>query len=64
MFSGVNIPDSFWDEYAQRLNDYHFAVQKNYESGKISLKQKCQAHQSVDVFFADFYLESVQLVEV
>lgn len=34
----------------------------NYENGRITLKEKCKAHKNVDEFFADFYLESAQLV--
>ena len=63
MYKGINIPDRFWDEYAQKLNDYHFAIQQNYNNGKITLKQKCSAHQNVDEFFADFYLKSAQLIK-
>lgn len=63
MYKGINIPDRFWDDYAQKLNDYHFAIQQNYNSGKITLKQKCSAHQNVDEFFADFYLKSAQLIK-
>jgi hypothetical protein len=63
MYKGINIPDRFWDEYAQKLNDYHFAIQQNYNNGKITLKQKCNAHHNVDEFFADFYLKSAQLIK-
>ena len=63
MYKGINIPDRFWDDYAQKLNDYHFAIQQNYNNGKITLKQKCSAHQNVDEFFADFYLNSAQLIK-
>ena len=63
MYKGINIPDRFWDDYAQKLNDYHFAIQQNYNNGKITLKQKCSAHQNVDEFFADFYLKSAHLIK-
>ena len=63
MYKGINIPDRFWDDYAQKLNDYHFAIQQNYNNGKITLKQKCSAHQNVNEFFADFYLKSAQLIK-
>lgn len=63
MYSGIKLQDRFWDDYAQKLNDYHFAIQQNYNNGKITLKQKCNAHHNVDEFFADFYLESAQLIK-
>jgi len=59
---GVKLHEDFWNDYAQRLNDYHHMINCNYENGRITLKEKCKAHKNVDEFFADFYLESAQLV--
>ena len=59
---GIYIPNHFWDMYAEKLNAYNMIIINNYESGKITLKQKCKAHQNVDELFADFYLESVELI--
>ena len=59
---GIHIPNHFWDMYAEKLNSYNMIIINNYESGKITLKQKCKAHQNVDELFADFYLESVELI--
>ena len=64
MYKGIELDDNFWDHYCHELNNYHLAINHNYNNGKITLKEKCQAHQSVDEFFADFYLESAQLVKV
>jgi hypothetical protein len=63
MVKGVYLPDHFWDAYASHVNEYHIAIRHNYENGKITLKQKCKAHQNVDEFFADFYLESARLIK-
>tara|TARA_Y100000361_G_scaffold143781_1_gene151168 strand:+ start:1466 stop:1666 length:201 start_codon:yes stop_codon:yes gene_type:complete len=60
---GVFLPDHFWDHYASKVNEYHIAINHNYNHGKITLKEKCLAHQNVDEFFADFYLESAQLIK-
>lgn len=59
---GIYIPNNFWDAYSEKLNAYNMIIINNYESGKITLKQKCKAHQNVDELFADFYLESVELI--
>ena len=59
---GIHIPDHFWDDYAEKLNSYNMIIHHNYESGKITLKQKCKAHQNVDELFVDFYIESVELI--
>ena len=59
---GIHIPDHFWDMYAEKLNAYNMIIINNYESGRITLKEKCKAHQNVDELFADFYLESVELI--
>ncbi len=63
MVKGIYIPDHFWDAYASHLNQYRIAINHNYENGKITLKQKCKAHQNIDEFFADFYLESARLIK-
>ena len=59
---GIYIPNNFWDAYSEKLNAYNMIIINNYESGKITLKQKCKAHANVDELFADFYLESVELI--
>ena len=58
---GVRIPNNFYDEASERINDYHRIIVSNYESGKISLKQKCHSHENVNEFFEDFYLQSARL---
>jgi len=63
MLKGVYIHDDFWDQYAQKLNEYNLMVIRNYQDGKITLKEKCNAHQNIDEFFADFYLQSAQLIK-
>ncbi len=63
MLKGVYIHDDFWDQYAQKLNEYNLMVIRNYQDGKITLKEKCKAHQNIDEFFADFYLQSAQLIK-
>jgi hypothetical protein len=62
LLKGIYIPDHFWDEYAEKLNAYNMIIINNYESGKITLKDKCKAQQNVDELFADFYIESVKLI--
>ena len=62
LLKGIYIPDNFWDMYSEKLNAYNMIIINNYESGKITLKQKCKAHQNVDELFVDFYLESVELI--
>ena len=59
---GIHIPNHFWDMYAEKLNSYNMIIINNYENGRITLKQKCKAQQNVDELFADFYLESVELI--
>ena len=59
---GIYISDLFWDEYAQRLNEYNLAVIHNYQNGKITLAEKSKAHANIDEFFVDFYLENAQLI--
>jgi len=61
-YKGLYIPNNFWDEYAEKLNSYNMIIHQNYESGKITLKEKCKAHANVNELFADFYLESVELI--
>jgi hypothetical protein len=63
MLKGVYIHDDFWNQYAQKLNEYNLMVIRNYQDGKITLKEKCNAHQNIDEFFADFYLQSAQLIK-
>ena len=58
---GVRVSEDFWDEYAERLNDYHSIIISNYESGRISLKEKCYSHENVSEFFEDFYLQNARL---
>jgi hypothetical protein len=58
---GVKVSDDFWDVYAERLNDYHTMIISNYESGRISLKEKCHSHENVSEFFEDFYLQHARL---
>ena len=62
LLNGIYIPNNFWDAYSEKLNAYNMIIINNYESGKITLKEKCRAHQNVDELFADFYLESVELI--
>ena len=59
---GIHIPNHFWDMYAEKLNSYNMIIINNYENGRITLKEKCKAQQNVDELFADFYLESVELI--
>ena len=63
MISSIKISDTFWNDYAYKLNDYHRIIQRNYDKGKITLKEKCKAHQNVDEMFMDFYIENSQLVK-
>lgn len=63
MLKGVYIHDDFWDQYAQKLNEYNLMVIRNYQDGKITLTEKSKAHQNIDEFFADFYLQSAQLIK-
>jgi len=59
---GIHIPNNFWDAYSEKLNSYNMIIINNYENGRITLKEKCRAHQNVDELFSDFYLESVELI--
>jgi hypothetical protein len=63
MLKGVYIHDDFWDQYAQKLNEYNLMVIRNYQDGKITLAEKSKAHANIDEFFADFYLQSAQLIK-
>ena len=63
MISSIKISDTFWNDYAYKLNDYHSIIQSNYDKGKITLKEKCNAHQNVDEMFMDFFIENSQLVK-
>jgi hypothetical protein len=63
MISAIKISDSLYNDYAYKLNDYHRIIQSNYDKGKITLKEKCKAHQNVDEMFMDFYIENSQLVK-
>ena len=63
MITSIKISDTFWNDYAYKLNDYHRIIQSNYDKGKITLKEKCKAHQNVDEMFMDFYIENSQLVK-
>lgn len=61
-FKGIILENDFWDIYAEKVNYYHFAIQQNYLNNKISLKEKCEAHENVNEFFMDFFVESSKLV--
>ena len=37
MIKGVYIHDDFWNQYAQKLNEYNLMVIRNYQNGKITL---------------------------
>ena len=63
MISSIKISDNFWNEYSYKCNDYHRMIQSNYDKGKITLKEKCEAHKNVDEMFVDFYIENSQLVK-
>ena len=59
---GVHINDEFWDAYAEKLNNYHHMINCNYETGRITLQEKCRAHRNVKELFEDFFLESATIV--
>ena len=67
---GVRINDEFWDAYAEKLNNYHHMINCNYETGRItlqekcriSLQEKCKAHNNVKELFQDFFLESATII--
>ena len=59
---GVYIDNGFWDAYAEKISNYHHAINCNYENGRISLQEKCKAQSNVDCLFEDFFLESSTIV--
>jgi len=59
--NGIEISNSFWDDYAHRLNAYHHMINCNYENGRITLKDKCKAHSNVKNLFQDFFIESARI---
>ena len=59
---GVHIDDRFWDAYAEKLNNYHHMINCNYETGRITLQEKCKAQSNVDCLFEDFFLESSTII--
>ena len=59
---GVHIENNFWNAYAEKINKYHHMINCNYENGRISLQEKCKAHNNVKELFQDFFLESATII--
>ena len=59
---GVYIDNGFWDAYAEKISNYHHAINCNYENGRITLQEKSEAHRNVKELFEDFFLESATFI--